>query len=142
MILPDVNVLVYAFREDSPRHVEVRGWLDGVLASGEAFAVNHLVLAGFLRVVTHPKVFDPPTPRAEALQFVEALLAQPACVVIGPGTRHWSIFTRLLDAADARGNLVSDAWHAAVAIESGCEWITTDRDFARFEGLRWRPPTP
>lgn len=140
MILPDVNILVYAFRKDSPRHLEARGWLESVLSDGEAFAVSRLVLSGFLRVVTHPKVFDPPSPLADALQFVEALLAQPGCVPLGPGRRHWAIFVRLLQSADARGNLVADAWHAAVAMESGCEWVTTDRDFARFEGLRWRAP--
>jgi toxin-antitoxin system PIN domain toxin len=140
MILADVNVLVHAFREDAPRHAALRPWLEGVVRSESAFAVSELVLSGFLRVVTHPRVFNPPTPLAAALEFVEALRAQPNCVLVAPGDRHWSIFTRLCHEAEVRGNLVPDAYLAALAIESGCELVSTDRDFSRFAGLRWRPP--
>jgi len=140
VLLLDVNVLVYAFREDSPRHRETRRWLEATIASDSAFGVSDLVLSGFLRVVTHPRVFDPPTPIDDALAFAEALRSQPGCVRISPGERHWRIFTRLCREAAARGNLVPDAYLAALAIESGSEWITTDRDFSRFGGLRWRTP--
>jgi toxin-antitoxin system PIN domain toxin len=140
MVLVDVNVLVHAFREDAPRHAELRAWLEELVESDSAFAVADLVLSGFLRVVTHPRVFAPPTPMEGALEFVEALRSQPNCIVVSPGERHWSIFTRLCDEADARGNLVPDAYLAALAIETGSELITTDRDFARFPGLDWRPP--
>jgi toxin-antitoxin system PIN domain toxin len=140
MVLVDVNVLVHAFREDAPRHAELRAWLEKLVESDSAFAVADLVLSGFLRVVTHPRVFAPPTPMEGALEFVEALRSQPNCIVVSPGERHWSIFTRLCDEADARGNLVPDAYLAALAIETGSELITTDRDFARFPGLDWRPP--
>lgn len=98
------------------------------------------MLSGFLRIVTHPRVFSPPTPLRAALDFAEALRDQPNCVVLAPGPRHWEIFTGLCLQADARGNLVPDAYLAALAIESGSEWITTDRDYARFPGLRWRHP--
>ena len=99
-----------------------------------------LVLSGFLRIATHPKVFDPPSPPEAAIRFAEVLRNQPNCVNIAPGPRHWDIFTGLCRAVKAKGNLVSDAYFAALAIESGSEWITADRDYSRFPGLRWRHP--
>jgi toxin-antitoxin system PIN domain toxin len=140
MRLVDVNVLVYAFREDAPGHAEYREWLQGLAGADEAFAVSPLVLSGFLRVVTHPRIFHPPAPLDAALAFAEALLAQPNAALLAPGARHWEIFTRLCREAGARGNLIADAWLAALAVEWGCELVTTDRDFARFPGLRWRHP--
>ena len=110
------------------------------MQSDQAYGISDLVLAGFLRVVTHPRVFKTPTPLNQALTFARQLRDRPNCVVVEPGPRHWDIFTRLCQAAGARGNLVPDAWLAALAIESGCEWMTTDRDYARFQGLRWRTP--
>ena|SRR5207249_2996534 len=140
MLIPDVNVLIYAFRVDSPRHDEYRKWLDQRLRSKEAFGLSDLVLSGVLRVLTHPRVFAPPTPSAPALAFVTALRQQPNVVLIHPGSRHWEIFTDLCRTSGARGNLIADAYHAALAIEHGAEWITTDRDYARFTGLRWKHP--
>jgi len=140
MILPDVNVLVHAFREDSPRHGPMRAWLEDLVLSDRAFAITDLVLSGFLRVVTHPRVFSPPTPLEQALEFAVALRSQPNCILLAPGERHWSIFVRLCREGDARGNLIPDAYLAALAIESGSELVSTDRDFARFDGLSWRPP--
>ena len=140
MILPDVNVLVYAYREDAARHARYRSWLEGVIEGPEAYGLADVVLAGFLRVVTHPRVFAPPSPTVAALEFAEILRGHPNCVPIAPGPRHWDIFTDLCRAAGAKGNLVPDAYLAALAIESGSEWMTTDRDFSRFPGLRWRDP--
>lgn len=140
MILPDVNVLVHAFREDATRHAVLRPWLEEVASSDGAFALADLVLSGFLRVVTHPRVFNPPTPLPFALEFAEALRSQPNAIVIAPGERHWQIFLRLCREAEAKGNLIPDAYLAALAIESGSELISTDRDFSRFPSLRWRPP--
>lgn len=140
MILPDVNVLVYAYREDAPRHQRYQQWLAGVLDGHEAYGLSDLVLAGFLRVVTHPRVFSPPSPTGHALEFAEALRGHPNCVPVVPGQRHWDIFTGLCRGAGVKGNLVPDAYLAALAIESGSEWMTTDRDYSRFPGLRWRDP--
>lgn len=140
MRLVDVNVLVYAFRSDAPEHARYAAWLDDVVNSDEAYAVSDLILSGFLRVVTHPRVFTPPTPVPAGLAFAEAFRSQPAAVPIQPGARHWEIFTRLCREVSARGNLIADACLAALAIESGSEFITTDRDYARFPGLRWRHP--
>lgn len=141
MILPDVNVLVAAYRDDAPEHISCRSWLEAVLNGDEAFGMSDLALSGFLRVVTHPRIFTLPASSDEALGFTKVLRNQPHCVPVSPGLRHWDIFTRLCRDAETRGNLTPDAWFAALAIESGCEWITLDRDFARFKGLRWsRPP--
>jgi len=140
VLLPDVNILVYAHREDAPDHARFRGWLQGVLEGDLAYGVSDLILAGFLRVVTHPRVFVPPSPLAHAMAFAEVIRSQPHAVPVAPGRRHWDIFTRLCREAGVKGNLVADAFLAALAIEWGAEWITTDRDYARFPGLRWRHP--
>lgn len=140
MILIDVNVLVYAHRSDAPSHGRYRAWLESVVNSDVAYGLSDLVLSGFLRVVTHPRVFKEPSPLERALRFVGGIRERPNCVAVGPGERHWEIFTRLCREADARGNMIADAYLAALAIESGSEWITTDRDYARFPGLRWRHP--
>ena len=140
MILMDVNVLVYAFRKEAVDHRRYRDWLHGIINAQDAYGVSDLVLSGFLRIVTHPKVFKEPSTWTDASKFVSAVLKQPNCRCIKCGERHWEIFTDLCRKADAKGNLVADAFLAALAIESGCEWITTDRDFARFTTLKWRHP--
>jgi toxin-antitoxin system PIN domain toxin len=140
LVLPDVNVLVYAHREDAPQHAGFRDWLESVINGSESFGLSELVLSGFVRVATHPKVFTRPSTLSEALAFAEQLRGRPNCVAVAPGLRHWEIFCSLCADATVKGNLVPDAYLAAMAIESGCEWITTDRDFSRFEGLRWRHP--
>ena len=140
MILPDVNVLVYAHREDAPGHRAYREWLENVIHGDSAFGLSDLVVSGFLRVVTHPRIFAPPSPLGDAMEFAESLRGRPNGVAVTPGPDHWRIFRRLCEESGAKGNLVPDAFLAALAIERGCEWITTDGDFARFPGLRWRHP--
>lgn len=139
MKLVDVNVLIYAHREDAERHKAFKTWLERTIRE-EGIAVTDLVLSGFLRVVTHPRIFDPPTPVPTALAFVDQFRQHPACTVVHPGPQQWTLFLRLVRQAGCTGNLIADAFHAATAIDAGCEWITTDRDFARFPGLRWRHP--
>ena len=104
------------------------------------FGIPDLVLSDCLRILTHPRVFDPPTPGPRALAFASQLRDHPHAVQIVPGPRHWAIFRGLCEQTAARGNLVPDAFLAALAIESGSEWITTDRDYAQFPGLSWRHP--
>lgn len=141
MVLPDVNVLIAAYRVDSLEHERCRTWLTSVVNGDHAFAVSELVLSGFLRIVTNPRVFKDPATFASALEFVNTIRDLPHCVDLRPKERHWRIFTRLCQQAEVRGDLVSDAYHAALAIETGSEWITLDGDFARFPGLNWsRPP--
>jgi uncharacterized protein len=141
MILPDVNVLIYAFRKDVLQHAVCRTWLDGVVASDARFGVAPLVLSAVVRVTTNPRSYRTPSTLEDAFGFCEDLLGQPHCQIVEPGERHWDIFKRLCVETDTRGPRVTDAWLAALAIEWGCEWITLDRDFARFPGLKWHVPT-
>ena len=138
--LLDVNVLVYAYREDLPRHDEYRSWLEEVINSPQPYAVSEAVLASFVRVVTHPRLFKTRSDLESALSFASAVRTQPNAVVVAPGSRHWGLFLEICRASEARGSLIPDAFLAALAIETGSELITTDRDFARFPGLRWRHP--
>ena len=140
MILPDVNVLVNAFRADASDHGLCRNWVQKVVNGHSQYGIAPQVLSGVIRVATHPRVFVHPSALEETIEFCNLLLEQPHCTVIQPGEQQWAIFCRLCQQADARGNLVPDAWFAALAIESGCEWITMDRDYARFPGLRWALP--
>jgi uncharacterized protein len=140
MILPDVNVLVYAFRRDAVHHALCRAWLDRVITGDSQFGMSRLVLAGVVRVSTNPRIFTVPSSAEDAFGFCEDILGQSHCCILEPGERHWGIFERLCFEADIRGSRTTDAWFAALAIESGCEWITFDRDFARFPGLKWRVP--
>jgi toxin-antitoxin system PIN domain toxin len=140
LILPDVNVLLYAFRSDSVDHDRYRAWLHGVVNGAEAYAVSPQVLCSLARIATHPRIYVAPSRLEDAFAFARALMGQPHCSVVQPGPRHFSIFEDICRGASTAGNLVQDAWFAALAIETGCEWITTDGDFARFQGLRWRRP--
>jgi toxin-antitoxin system PIN domain toxin len=138
MQLPDVNVLIYAHREDAPEHDRYAAWLRALTASDEPFALSDVVLAAFLRIVTNPRIFDPPTPMEIAVAFCQRLVDWPRASLIVPSRRHWDVFVNLCKSI--RGPLVADAYIAALAIEYGCELVTTDVDFARFPGLRWRHP--
>ena len=140
MILADVNVLLSAFRSDASDHENCRRWLEETISSPAACGVSPQVLSSVVRIATHPRIFVRPSTVEQALGFCETILEQPNSTVIEPGPRHWSIFRDLCVQARASGNMVQDAWLAALAVESGCEWITLDRDFARFPGLSWRPP--
>jgi len=140
LILPDVNVLIAAFREDAPAHAVTREWLDRQVNSPAAFGMADRVLEGFIRIVTHPRIFRTPASPGSAINFVETLTASANCVHVNPGARQWDIFLALLKETGATGNTVADAWLAALAIESGSEWITWDRGFARFPELKWSEP--
>lgn len=140
MILLDGNVLVHVHREDTERHAEIKAWLEAALMGPAGVAVSDLALSGCLRIITHPKIFKQPTPLAVALEFVEDLRSREEVHLLAPGPDHWRIFAGLCSKAEARGNLVPDAYHAALALEYGCEWLTLDRGFARFPNLRWRHP--
>ena len=140
MLLPDVNVLIYAYREEAAGHQRFKAWLEDIINGEQAYGIADLVCSGFLRIVTHPAVSVRPAQTSDALAFIESLRDQPNCVLVSPGPRHWQIFADLCRTSGVRGNLIPDAYLAALAIESGCEWISTDGDFGRFPGLRWRRP--
>jgi toxin-antitoxin system PIN domain toxin len=117
-----------------------RNWIEDVVAGPYAYAISPQVLASVIRIATHPRIHARPSRLSDVMAFANSIIAPAHCQLVQPGPRHWEIFTVLCDHASASGNLVQDAWLAALAIETGCEWITIDKDFARFPGLRWRPP--
>jgi uncharacterized protein len=140
MILPDVNVLIYAFRQDLSQHEFCRRWLTSVVSSDARFGLSPLVLSAVVRITTNARAFRTPSTLDEAFGFCEDLRGQPHCQIVEPGERHWDIFRRLCTETDTRGSSITDAWFAALAIEWGCEWVTLDRDYARFPGLKWHVP--
>ena len=140
MELPDVNVLIYAHREDAPEHDKYAAWLTRLADGAAPFALSSVTLGGFLRIVTNHRIFQPATPMELALAFCRQLMARPTAAFLQPGARHWAIMVDLIERSDVRGAMVSDAYLAALAIEHGCQLVTTDSDFARFPSLRWRHP--
>ena len=140
MLLFDVNIWVYAHREDSPNHDQYWKFVHSIIENDNPFAVSTQVLSGFLRIVTHPKIFNPPSPISTALQFCHQIINHQDAVSVFPSNRHWEIFEKLCSSTEAKGNLIPDAFFAALAIESGCTWVTSDRDFSRFPGLDWKHP--
>lgn len=140
MLLADVHIFVYARRRESERHDEYRQWLEDRLNGPAPFGVSELVLSSFLRIVTNHRIYREPTPPTGALDFCRTILDAPATVALRPGPRHWDIFEDLCRSTGARGNQVPDAYLAALAIDHGATWVTLDRGFARFPGLRFEPP--
>lgn len=134
-----MNVLVGAYRTDAAQHETARAWLEQAVVAVEPLGLTEAVATGYVRAVTHPKVFARPTPVGTALDHLDGLWSAGVLRVV-PGRGHWSIFRRLCTEGTARGNLVPDAAHAATAMEAGATWVTFDRDFARFPGLRWQTP--
>jgi len=140
MLLPDINILVYSHRNDVPDHDDYRTWLEDTLHGAEPVALCGPVLAGFVRIVTHPRVFTPPTPLEQALEFVAALRAGPAALTPSLTEHHLDAFLAACRGGRVRGAMISDAYLAGIAISLGCELVTADRGFARYPGLRWRHP--
>ena len=136
----DVNVVLAAFRKDHPQFETARRWLEGLARSGEPFAVTEAVAGSFVRLVTNRRAFANPTPIEDAFAYLRAVRDQPSHVLLAPGPRHLELFERLCRRGDASGDLVPDGQLAAVAVEHGAEGGSFDRDFARFEGLRWSRP--
>lgn len=140
MILIDTNILVNAHRPEADRHEEYREWLGTIVNSPEPYAVADFALLGMIRIVTNRRVYLDPTPWRIALEFAERLRSQPQAMVVAPGARFWPTFKGLCEATGASGNLVPDAYLAALAIEHGCELFTADSDFKKFPGLRFSHP--
>lgn len=141
MILPDVNVLIYAFRPDSPHHLLCHTWLKRVVEADAPFGLSLLACNALVRITSHERLFATPSALKECFGFCDYLMQQPNCRIIEPGDRHWRILRELCLATQTKGPRITDAWFAALAMEHDCEWITLDRDFARFPGLRWSTPT-
>jgi hypothetical protein len=138
--LLDLNVLLYAVNRDSAHHARAKSWLEQTLTAEEPVALPWVVLLGFLRLATTPRVFPQPLGPGQALEVVDGWLACPAVVPLAPGNEHWRILKDLLGESGTAGNLTTDAHLAALAIEHGAELCSTDADFARFARLRWRNP--
>ncbi len=141
MRLVDANVLIYAVNQDAPNHRIARGWLDAALTGAESVGFAWVALLAFLRLCTRAAFFRRPLSLDEATTIVAEWLARPSAVVVHPTDRHLDLLRGLLGPVGTAANLVSDAHLAALALEHGAEVVSFDTDFARFPGLRWRPPT-
>ncbi len=136
MIAVDTNILVYADREEMPLHRPALQRLRGLAEGDSAWALPLFCLGEFVRVVSHPRLFDPPTPAGEAVAALDSLLASPSVRVLTPGDRYWSLFRATMASSGASGNVVFDAQIAAVCLEYGATTLLTeDRDFTRFPGI-------
>lgn len=140
MILVDANLLLYAYHQQAAHHQRARTWLEATLSGTQLVRFPSLSLWAFLRITTNPRVFAKPLSAAEASAAISSWLAQPIAAVLEPGERHWEILDQLMREGQVKGPLVMDAVIAALAIEHGATLHTTDRDFARFPGLKWRNP--
>lgn len=140
MIVPDVNLLLYATVDGLPQHQRARAWLEGVLGGTAPVGLAAPALFGFVRLATHRRIFDPPMSVEAALGQVERWLERPQVTFLLPGPRHLDIAFRLLKDLGAGGNLTTDVQLASLAIEHQAELHSHDTDFARFPALRWRDP--
>lgn len=141
MKMLDVNVLISVLLASDPKHVLTRAWLRRTLSTGEIVAVSSAVATAAVRLLTNQRIFKEPLGTSEVMNSVEQLLAVPNVLRADPGERNWQIFSRLCEDFEVSGDLVVDATHAATAIEHGAVWVSFDRDFARFESLRWEIPS-
>jgi uncharacterized protein len=138
--LPDVNLFLYAADESSPRHEAARAWVQETLSGTETVALAWTMLLGFVRLSTHPALFEAPLEAQEALDFVDEWLEQPCATVVHPTDRHAAVLRELLTPLGTAGNLSTDAHLATLAIEHGALLCSCDSDFSRFPGLRWVDP--
>jgi hypothetical protein len=140
MILPDLNLLIYAHNEASPHHDALRAWWGALYADDVPVGVPWAVSMGFVRLVTHPSVMTDPLPALDAVAIVEGWYAQSNVEVLEPGPRHVRILRQLFHATGVAGRLTTDTHLAAIAIEHQAELHSNDADFGRFPGLRWHNP--
>jgi toxin-antitoxin system PIN domain toxin len=140
MLIADLNLLLYATNADAPQHERARRWWESAVTGDENVGLAWIVILGFVRIATNPRIMSVPLTLAQALAIVGGWLAQPGIRVVEPTDRHWRILEELLAETGAAGNLTSDAHLAALAIEHGATLCSADRDFARFERLRWHNP--
>jgi toxin-antitoxin system PIN domain toxin len=140
VIVPDVNLLVHAYNADSPVNDRARAWFEGLMSDPAPVGLAWATALGFIRITTHPRIMAAPYAAATACRHVESWLAQPQVTVLHPGDRHAAILFDLLRRLGTAGNLTTDAHLAALAIEHQAELHSTDADFTRFSGLRWKNP--
>jgi hypothetical protein len=131
--LPDVNVLIYAHRVDDPAHEFYADWMDRLMNGPAPFALSVLTASAFVRIVTNAKFPSAPSELEQAIAFVEVLSSAPGCRMVGAGSSNWGLVRDLCRSTKTRGPKISDAQHAAVAIEHGCTLVSRDSDFKRFK---------
>ena len=141
MIILDANVLLYAYSSESPQHASCKTWLAAALSGTEQIGLPWQTLLAFVRIATHPKVFNHPITMDRAATIVNSWLARPQVVELNPGGNFWRTLQQQLRVAQVRGPLVTDAALAAMVLEQGGILCTTDRDFRRFDGLKILDPT-
>jgi len=140
VIIPDINLLVYAYNSDAPFHDQSKAWLEGCLSGRTPIGIPWVVMLGFVRIMSSSAVLTDPMEPVEAVEHARSWLARPQTQIVNPGPRHLAIFAELMHAARASGRLTTDAHLAALAVETQSELHSNDLDFARFPGLRWRNP--
>ena len=140
MLLIDANLLIYAYHVESEAHPAAKAWFADTMSGADAVALPWQSILAFLRITTHPRVFQRPMTMRTAQAIVATWIDRPQVHLPEPGARYFEVLSNLLDSARVRGALVTDAALAALAIEQGATLCTTDGDFARFEGLRYVNP--
>lgn len=140
MIIPDVNLLVYAYNSDAPRHAQARQWWEDAVRGTQPIGMPWVVALGFVRIITSRAVMARPMEAATALRHIRTWLEQPSVRVLQPGPRHLDILDSFAAAGAITSAVVTDAHIAALAIESQSEVHSNDTDFGRFPGLRWTNP--
>lgn len=140
MTLVDANVLLYAYDGGNPQHERARVWWEKTLSEPYPVRLAWITIVAFIRIGTHPRIFRGPMTVEESVRHVSTWMARPMFGVLEPGGGHWEIYSRLLARSQAGANLAPDAHLAALALEHGATLYTTDRDFARFEGLKFENP--
>lgn len=140
MILVDANILLYAEDQLSPQHGVARAWWDAQLSGPSPVCLCWTVINAFIRIGSNARVFEHPLSLAQAIKRVQSWLDQPCTRLIAPTDRHWAVLQQLLNDGQALGNLVTDAHLAALAVQHGCELMSTDADFARFPRVKWTNP--
>lgn len=140
MIIPDINLLVYAYNSDAPFHAESKAWLEERLSGRTTIGLPWVVILGFVRIMSSSVVLTSPLHPTEAVQHVESWLRRPQTQVINPGPRHLEILGDLMQSSGASGRLTTDAHLATLAVETQSELCSNDLDFGRFPGLRWTNP--
>jgi toxin-antitoxin system PIN domain toxin len=140
MLIPDVNILVYAYDADSPRYARAREWWETTLQQPRVVGLPWSTSVGFIRIATQRGISARPMTVQEAVETVRAWLHHPRVRILAPGERHAEILFDLLLELGVGGNITYDAHLAALAIEYQAELVSTDTDFARFPGLRWFNP--
>jgi toxin-antitoxin system PIN domain toxin len=140
VIVPDINLLVFAYNDAAPRHAEARAWWEALMGGRERLGVPWAVVMGFVRLTTHPAVLEEPLPPGAAIQYVREWFSREHVQILDPGPRHLAILEQLFERTGVAGSLTTDTHLAALAIEHQCELHSNDTDFARFPGLRWHDP--